>query len=111
MNDAARFQAMADGSQGFSGDPVLYFRADVEPTDLFETATSRLDSALSLLDALANMPRGTMADVTQITDGLTYLLSDASGMLQEVHGLLRELNERREAMAPVTLFSREGGAQ
>lgn len=111
MSDAIRFQAMAEGSQGSSGDPVLYFRTDIDPLDLFETATSRLDSALSLIDALATMPRGTMADVTAVADGLTYLLSDANGMLQEVYGLLRELQERREAMAPVSLLSGEGGAQ
>ncbi len=109
MSEAIRFRAMAGGSQGSSGDPVLYFRADIDPTDLFETAASRLDSALNLVDALASLPRGTMADITAVADGLTYLLSDANGMFQAVHGLLLELNERREAMAPVTLLGDKGG--
>lgn len=110
MNDAVRFQAMPDGSQGGYGDPVLFFRTDIDPTVLFEAATSRLESALKLVDALAMMPRDAMVDVSHVAVGLSFLLSDANGMFDALHGLLLELKERREAMAPVTRISGEGGA-
>lgn len=74
-----------------SCDDVLYFDADASPTEIYECATARMDAAFHMLEALSTAVdiRDTRA-LPAIASAAAMLLSDASGMLASLYGVIRE---------------------
>lgn len=89
-------------SQGGASEPVLFLRADALPTDLWEATHCRLENAHNLLDALIGcMPRNGGGELSAVAAASAMLLADASGMLELIHPMLRELEQLREEAKPI----------
>lgn len=82
-------KALPETSQ--TTDTVLYFDADARPTELYECATSRMDAARNMLEALSSSMEITDSRaLPAVAVAAALLLSDASGMFASLYGVLRE---------------------
>lgn len=85
----ANFKALPRDSQGNVED-VLYLSVDASPSELFEAATHRLESARDMMEVFAQLSScGDDRSLPAISRAAHLLLSDASGLFDALYGSIR----------------------
>ncbi|MEG6631207.1 hypothetical protein V2A89_02230 [Pseudomonas aeruginosa] len=83
------FKALPVGSQGNVED-VLFLNVDARPSELFEAATHRLESAREMMEVFAQLNScGDDRSLPAISRAASLLLSDASGLFDALYGSIR----------------------
>ncbi|POF97674.1 hypothetical protein [Pseudomonas putida] len=84
----AEFKALSSGSQG-SAEQVLFLNTEASPSEIFENATHRLESARDMLEVLAGL--NSIADdraLPAISRAAALLVNDAHSLFDSLYDVV-----------------------